>query len=175
MKAIGYVGALVAAIVLSVAVWNYSSAFGPVNEVVQSDARNFGISVWAHFDDYVDSSVLVFDLRTVSGSSSRADVFRVFLQSANRLKASEFKTVKLAFDGRPKFLIQGAYFKKLGDEYETQNPVYTMRTFTENVYRLDGTRAYAEWTGGWLGVLQKEMEQFNTFHDDWYLNDLTRR
>ena len=67
------------------------------------------------------------------------------------------------------------YFKKPGDEYETQNPVYTMRTFTENVYRLDGRKAYPEWTGGWLGVLQKEMEQYSAFHDDWYLNDLARR
>jgi hypothetical protein len=175
MKVIRYAVVLVAAIVLAVAVWNYSSVFSPVNEVVQADVRNAGITVWAHFDDYVDPSILVFDLRTVSGNSSRTDVFRVFLQTASRLKASEFKTVKLSFEGRPKFLIEGAYFRKLGEEYETQNPVYTMRTFAENVYRLDGTKAYAEWTGGLLGVLQKEMEQFSTFHDDWYLNDLTRK
>jgi hypothetical protein len=33
-------------------------------------------------------------------------------------------------------------------------------------------RAYPEWTGGALGVLSKQMEDFSDVHDKWYLDDL---
>ena len=61
---------------------------------------------------------------------------------------------------------------QLGGEYDFQNPVYTMRTFSSHLYRPDGTKAFPEWTGGWLGVMTKEMEQFNEFHQQWYLTGL---
>nr|MBC8489582.1 hypothetical protein [Bacteroidota bacterium] len=53
-----------------------------------------------------------------------------------------------------------------------QNPVYTMRTFPENLKNPDKSQSYSEWTGGWLGVSQKQIEDFNDFHDKWYFNDL---
>jgi hypothetical protein len=49
-----------------------------------------------------------------------------------------------------------------------------MRTFSENVFKLDGTAAYPKWTGGLLGVLSKELGQFNEFHKAWYIEDLGR-
>lgn len=52
--------------------------------------------------------------------NSRADVFRVLLQYAQRIQSKRFDTVQLAYKGKTKFLLDGDYF---------QNPVYTMRTF----------------------------------------------
>ena len=49
-----------------------------------------------------------------------------------------------------------------------------MRTFPENVYRPDGARAFDSWTGGVLGVLGKQMEDFNEFHKQWYIEDLRK-
>ena len=62
----------------------------------------------------------------------------------------------------------------LGQEYEKQNPVYTMRTFPENVYGVDGTQAFGSWTGGLLGVLGKQMGDFSELHKQWYIADLTK-
>jgi hypothetical protein len=47
-----------------------------------------------------------------------------------------------------------------------------MRTFSENLVTPDGQRAFPVWTGGLLGVLQKQMEDFNEFHQRWYIRDL---
>jgi len=142
--------------------------------VLDSDPRNKGISVLAHYEYFVLPGSLFFDLRGVDQTNSPADVFRVFLQFAASRKDRDYDTVKLAFRGKPKFVLKGEDFKTLGVEYGTQNPVYTIRTFPEHLYRPDGTPAFGKWTGGLLGVLGKQMEDFTEFHKQWYISDLSR-
>ena len=114
---------------------------------------------------------MVVDLIAISDSNSTEDVFRVLLQIAREFKDTEFQSVILSYKGREKFLLEGSYFLKLGKEYGYQNPVYTARTLPENVYHLDGTQAFGTWTGGLLGVVSEQMEDYNEFHDEWWLND----
>jgi len=145
-----------------------------MNEVIKEDFRNDGIEISVHFKNYVDSSVIIYNLKSVSDDKSMADVFRVFLQFAEKAYSSstETDTLELQFRGKTKFKITGEYFQTLGKEYSWQNPVYTMRTFPENLMNPDGSRAYPEWTGGWLGVMGKQVEDFNDFHMKWYLEEL---
>lgn len=117
-------------------------------------------------------SSLIYDLRGLSPESSSADVTRVLLQYARVLKDRQFDEVILAYRGTPKFLLKGEYFSSLGREYGVQNPVYTARTFPENVYELDGTPAFGGWTGGLIGVVARQMEDFNQFHKEWYIEDM---
>lgn len=153
---------------------NYLLVHRALSSSLDSDARNKGVAAFAHYDHFVVPGTLVFDLRGVSGTNSPADIFRVLLQFAASQKDREYQTVKLMFRGEPKFLLKGAYFKTLGVEYGTQNPVYTMRTLPENLYRPDGSEAFGTWTGGLLGVLGKQMEDFTEFHKQWYINDLAK-
>jgi hypothetical protein len=170
-------GALVvgsfSSVALSVFALNYFSIIRPVNQVVDLDPRNAGVAVWVHYDRFLNTKALVYDLRSVSPTNSMTDVFRVLLQSAMALKTRRFERVELSFRGSPRFVLDGAYFQRLGEEYDSQNPVYTMRTFAANLYRTDGSKAYPEWSGGWLGVLQKEIDQFKEFQKEWYLNELS--
>ncbi len=87
-------------------------------------------------------------------------------------KKKEFETVNLKCKDKTKFVLKGDYFRRLGKEYDFQNPVYTMRTFPENVYTLDGEKAFPSWTGGLIGVTGKQMEDFAEFHQQWYIDDL---
>lgn len=48
-----------------------------------------------------------------------------------------------------------------------------MRTFPEHVLDMQGQPVYSEWTGGLLGVLNKQMEDFNDFNKKWYLEELS--
>lgn len=171
-KVLGTLG-LIAAIFATIFGMNYVILQSPMSEILDADPRNKGISISVNFGNYINPSELVFNLRDLSGSNSPADVSRVLFQYAEALKAKEFKRVILAYRGTPKFQFKGAYFQTLGNDYETQNPVYTMRTLPENVYELDGTAAFGTWTGGLLGVVGKQMEDFNTFHKRWYLADMT--
>jgi hypothetical protein len=154
--------------------WNYLSVQSPMNTVLSADVRNKGVEVNTHYQNYISPSVLIYDLKNISGNNSKADVFRVLLQYADQMKGNKFEKVILLFKGKPKFIIDGSYFQKLGEEYSFQNPVYTMNHFAENVYNLDGTPAFGTWTGGWLGVAGKQIEDFGEFHDQWYMNDLMK-
>ncbi|GAD29939.1 conserved hypothetical protein [Photobacterium leiognathi lrivu.4.1] len=157
---------------LSVGAVNYFMLQSKVANKIKIDERNIGIEVNVHYEWYVNPNTLVFDIRGVALDKSQVDVSRVLLQSAEALKNNEFERVILAHDGNEKFLLKGDFFKSIGQEYGTQNPMYTLRTFPQNVYNLDGTKAFPTWTGGMLGVLGKQMEDFSEFNKQWYLNSL---
>jgi hypothetical protein len=152
--------------------WNYSALRGPLAKVLGDDSRNDGIEARAHFGSYIQPSILFFDLTSVETGKAPADVFRVLLQLAAAVKERKFERVVLAHRGVPKFYLEGAYFHQLGEEYSVQNPVFTMRTFPEHLLRPDGSRAFEQWSGGWLGVLNKQLVDFGEFHKQWYVNDM---
>lgn len=152
--------------------FNYFSVAQPLSEVLKSETRNSGINIRAHYGYYVQPSLLTIDVRDVSGEKSAADVFRVFLQYSSKLKGKSFDTVLLQSKGKTKFFLEGDYFKRLGNEYGSQNSVYTMRTFTENVFTPDGRKAFGTWSGGLLGVLKEQMKDFGEFHKVWYIEDM---
>jgi hypothetical protein len=80
----------------------------------------------------------------------------------------------LGYAGTSKFMLDGAYFHKLGVEFGAQNPVYTIRTFPENVKKQDGSAASGRLEGGWLDVMSKQMDDFSKFHKQWYIADMSK-
>jgi hypothetical protein len=160
------------AILLTICLANYITLQKPFSDVIKSDPRNEGINFSSHYTYYIYPSELVIDVKVVARDKSPADVFRVLLQYAEKLETTTFNRVKLASKGKTKFLLEGKYFKTLGEEYGTQNPVYTMRNFPENLQKSDGQRAFASWTGGLLGVVGKQMDDFTEFHKQWYIEDM---
>ncbi|WP_167998856.1 hypothetical protein [Methanosphaerula palustris] len=176
-KKSGYAALLIFLLVVGGIVW--AVTWGPfsanaglqsqMDHVLNEDSRNAVV----HMNSYYRSpDVIVVDMQGLTGAGSRADVFRVVLQFAEQVRPKEFRRVEFAFKGETKFFVTGSYFAQLGDEYSYQNPVYTMRTFPSNVYNMDGSHAYSTWTGGILGVLKEETEDFVDFHDRWYWNQM---
>jgi len=161
----------VVAVAVVIGGWNYFSVTQPVSSRLAKDSRNSKVSLWAYHQYGLLPSVLVVDLRNVDDEASAMDVIRALFQGAEGLKDKKFERVVLAYKGAAKFVLEGEYFQKLGRDFEAQNPVYTIRTLPENVFKVDGTKAYGTWTGGWLGVMGKQMEDVNQFSQDWYLSD----
>jgi hypothetical protein len=145
--------------------WNYVSV-GMDAHNVTSVPGNGVVSVRAHHDNWVDPSRIVFDLTGYSGAS-KMDVFRVLLQFAERQKQHQYSEVILSKSGKPRFVIPGAYFQTLGEEYSTQNPMYTVRTFPTHLSTPSGNTPFSEYEGGILGVLTKELDQFNEMMEQW--------
>jgi hypothetical protein len=145
-----------------------------LNEANKKDYRNVGIDVMVYYNKLYDSTILVYDLIKVSSNNSMADVFRLFLQFAEKTKENKFDYLILSHKGKQKFKILGKYFTLIGSEYSWQNPIYTIRTFPENLYLINGLKAYSEWSGGWLGVSLKQMEDFDDFHKQWWINDYVK-
>jgi hypothetical protein len=165
------IGALVA-FLLPIGGVNYVNLQCTMAQVVADDSRNKGIEVFAHYKYFVNPNVLVYDLRNVADTSSPIDVTRVLLQFAEQQKDKQFTNVELTFQGEDKFVMKGDYFRKLGQEYGAQNAAYTLRTLPQNLYKPDGTRAFGEWTGGLIGVLTRQMEDFGSWHRAWYIDAL---
>lgn len=168
INACGAICLVLGAIVL----WNYSGLHRPVTESLLDDPRNEGVKVIVHYQWFVNPNVVVFDLRSVSEDNSPADVTRNLLQAAKVLEGRSFDYVLLSHRGVAKFMLGGDFFNQLGEEYGVQNPMYTLRTLPENVFELDGTPAFSTWSGGWLGVTSRQMEDLNEFYRKWFLSDL---
>lgn len=160
--------------VVGIFVVNYFSLQRHMISVLKDDPRNKGVKVWVHYRWFVNPAELKYDLRGISVENSPLDVNRVMLQFSEKIKDKRFTKVYLSYKGEDRFYFKGEYFQNLGKEYEFQNPIYTLRTMPENVYALDGEPQYGSWTGGWLGVTGKQMEDMNTFAGDWYLDDIIK-
>lgn len=159
---------LAAAAIISV---NYISLHRHAASVTSSSSANEGIKVIVRYQWLVNPKVVIYDLRGVAGDKSAADVSRVLFRFAEKIKDREYKKVVISFQGNEKFHLDGVYFKKLGNEFAEQNPIYLIRTLPENLYKPDGSKAFGSWTGGWLGVMSKQMDDFNNFHRQWYIDD----
>jgi hypothetical protein len=168
----GIIAAGVLATVLAVlGAWNYFGVYGPATSAMAKDARNETLSARVHRQYGLSPSTIVFDLRDLKEEGASTDVMRALFQSAEALKDSRFERVVLAYEGTPKFYLQGEYFQTLGKEFGTNNPMYLVRTLPENVYKLDGDKAFGTWTGGLLGVTMKQLEDLNELAKQWYLAD----
>jgi hypothetical protein len=179
MKRLLIVALFVCVVFAVIGAWNYFTVSRPVALA----NGNQQIRVWAHYQHYVNASVLSFDLRK-TGGGSMMDVFMVFLRSANALASHSFQKVELQYRGNVRFLVEGTYFKQLGSE--GQNPIFTMRTFTSHLCRPDGAEVFPGLTrrfvgrSGLIGMLNqmtedadqysRELEQFSAFSEQWYLS-----
>jgi len=151
---------------------NYVLLSVPANSALNKDARNVGLHTWIHYEYFINPSTLVIDLRDVDSDKSTVDVFRALFQVAEEFEGRNFSKVYLSSKGTKKFYIQGAYFAELGSSYSYQNPMYLLRTFPENTYSTNGTKAFSTWTGGVLGVLGKQMDDVNELAQNWFIEDL---
>lgn len=147
--------------------WN-ALVFIPAYRALSSE-DDAAVLVYRHW--LVSPSAIVFDVRSIEPNHSMAGMDRMLFKTAEALKDQSFDRVILAHRGTGKFVLPGDYFKVIGESYEYQNPVYTMRTMQERLQKLDGYPAFETWTGGWLGVLGKQLEDHNQFHMRWWVED----
>jgi len=171
-KPLKYLGFLAAVIALVLGL-NFISV-GRQAFTVTGRPINKGISVLTYHHYLVNPGTLVIDIRSVDSNKAPIDVMRVFFQIAEQFKEREFSEVRLAFRGETRFLIRPERFRTIGREYSFQNPLYVIRTLPEDLLLPDGRPAYSRWTGGWLGVMNRQMDDFTDFYKRWFVNDLVR-
>ena len=130
------------------------------------------VTGYAYYQYGVVPNKIVFDVWDVGYNASPADVFGAFLDFSYEMRGREFDEVILSFKGEQKFLLPGAYFRRVGVERSHANPVYLIRTLPENALKPTGGHAFSKWTGGALGVLSRQMEDVNEMADAWFLDDI---
>jgi|ERR1035441_1653835 hypothetical protein len=156
-------------------IFNQTSLEKPLQRVLTADPRNRVVHATAHFDGWIDTTIVVFNLTKVDGESTQIDVFRTLLQFAREQKDHSYERVILAAYGKKKFVLSGEYFQQLGRAYDSENPVYTIRTFAHHLSTMAGEQPFAEPTGGLFWILKEETDQFTQFNKRWYLDDFVSR
>jgi len=161
-----WVGGIIALFVLSQG-HAYVILKAPLDKAIRSDSRNRGIEASTYFHHHIPGNAIVLDIESIGPETKTIDMMRVLLQFAETQKDIKYDWVVLSCRGRERFKMKGAHFRTLGQDYGSENPMYTMRTLPENIYRLDGTRAFPVWEGGALGVMAEQMKNFSEFTVEW--------
>lgn len=127
-----------------------------------------GIQVQVYYESAFSKRDVVFDFQGISGSSvRRIDPVHLLLQFGHQLDTSATHRLILARNGRNLMYLRSSDLKELTHEYTFGNPVWAFHHLPERLLTMSGANAYARWEGGWLGVVQKQTEQLNTFIGDW--------
>ena len=127
-------------------------------EFVEHDYRNANVPVVVTGIPFTGEITINME-KTDNYDFSMVDMQRCYFQAAEMLKDNDYKKVYLANKGEKFFFIDGSYFKDLGYSYSAGNtPILDMPS---HVYNLDGTHAYETWSGGWLGVMNKQLEDLD--------------
>ena len=163
-KALAFLASLLGLIVV-VFLINLFALKLPVSNRLAEDERNEDVEMTVRYAFYVNPSTLVVSISNCSNNSP-ADLLRAFLQTAEALQSRSYSTVELHKGYDHRFSLEGDYFQELGDEYDFQNPVYTMRTLPEELVTPAGEQAFTSFGGGLSGV-SDQMENFNDFALQW--------
>lgn len=142
----------------------------PVWSRLGKDKRNEGIVLTAHYQWCINGNRVVLTLWSVGENASPVDVFRATSQAAGAIaqKGLSFDAVNLDRGFTTVFVMKGDALRTLGSEFDAgQNPIYLIRTFPEQLYKPSGQEAFGHWTGGWLGVATKQMEDFDSAMRQW--------
>jgi len=138
----------------------------PMNDVLKESSAFHGMDVSAHYEYWVVPGVVVYDLRQLSFRQTPIDVHTAFLEFAKKLRTKRYSRVELSYKGIEKFSIDGASFRRLGDEYANKNFDYVLYKFPRLFHPEDGVKV-PNTTSDRDGLLQ--------FHKAWYGDDpLTR-
>jgi len=120
------------------------------------------------YEGFVGSDIVVFDLRDGSKSGARRiDPVHLLMQFADKIDLYEVDRVILARNGQQRFYLQSKDLRPLVNSYAGGGRIWAFKNLPASIYRMSGSRPFGEWTGGWLGVLQKQSEDLNDFLTAW--------
>jgi hypothetical protein len=164
---------LVAAVLVAIFLFVTSVSYIRLTLAAREEAGE-GVSAISYYEYGILPNTIVYDIWGVGPNSSQAGILGGFFRFSDRLKDRTFTKVILSYRGTPRFVLGGDDFHTIGQEFEFQNPIFTLRTLPEKLKTPDGMQAFDSWSGGMLGVLNAQMEDVNEMGRRWYLNDLLR-
>jgi predicted nucleic acid-binding Zn ribbon protein len=138
----------------------------PMNQVLHDNVAFNGMHVRAHYEYWIVPGVVVYDLRDLSVRQTPIDVHTAFLEFAKKLRERKYSRVQLSYRGNPKFEIDGAAFRRLGDEYAKRNFDYVLYTFPRLFHPTQPSH---------INGSDSARDALVQFHREWYGRDLLTR
>jgi len=135
----------------------------PVNNILKHNSAFRGMEVSAHYEYWVVPGVVVYDLKQLGFRQAPIDVHTAFLEFARVMRQRRYSRVELSYRGIRKFSIDGAGFRRLGDEYAKRNFDFVLYGFPRLFHAEDGAHAPEAGTSDRDALLE--------FHRQWYGED----
>ena len=136
---------------------NYSLLQHPLNRVIEQDARNRGVRVSVYFDSYIDTDIIIFDVRMIGPPGGYAGLFRSFFQFAKELQGRKIDQVILAYHGNRKLKLKGEDFLALGASFGAMKPKELMWQLARNLRMPDDRLALSRIPGQYVAALKKKL------------------
>jgi hypothetical protein len=136
----------------------------PMNDILQSSKSFAGMTVSTHFEYWVVPGVIVYDLKSIGPNQSPLDVYGALLEYAKSQRNNPIRRVDLKYRGELRFSIDGATFRRAGDEYAKKNLDWVLFEFPR-LAKPEGHLQQVSVPGGELVA----------FHRHWYVNDFASR
>jgi hypothetical protein len=135
----------------------------PMNRILEGNSAFSGIEVTTHYHYWVVPGVVVYDLTKIDATQSPLQVHGAFLEYAKEMKNRRFRRVELRYRGEDRISIDGANFRKLGEEYALNNYRYALFEFPTTVtLRRTGNER----------ITSSGAEALAQFFRHWYLDDV---
>jgi hypothetical protein len=96
--------------------YNHFSLQTEMDRVLE-ESPNQSIKIRLHYDSYVHTGILVFDIAGTGGPEMGPSILNLFFELASKMKDRKFELVKMAFRGRELIRVDGASFKRIGEDY----------------------------------------------------------
>lgn len=136
----------------------------PMNQILRENSAFHGMAVSTHYEYWIVPGVVVYDLRELSFRQTPIDVHTAFLEFAKKLRARRYTRVDLSYRGTTKFKIDGASFRRLGEEYAKRNFDYVLYTFPRLFHPRRSIRPNTS-----------DRDALLQFHRVWYGDDVLTR
>jgi ribosomal protein L40E len=137
----------------------------PMNQILDQNAAFHGMSVSAHYEYWMIPGVVVYDLRTPDQKHDPVVVHTALLEFASKLRAKKFDRVELQYQGTPRLSIDGASFRRLGDEYAQRNYRFGLFDFPRLVHSADEHE---------LQLSKDSADALIELHRIWYVEEARR-
>jgi hypothetical protein len=100
--------------VIGLFLFNYIRLQNVLNDVIKYDPLNHGIEASVNYENYIDTSTVVFKLKPLPKGKNLGDAYRVILQFIDRIDPKNLERMDLVFNNQKTENI-------LIDQYELQN------------------------------------------------------
>ena len=153
--------------VVTIFVWPHVHNNG-IREQLRSCESSGVIDVDVYYDGPFASDVIVFDLSDrLTAVARRIDPVHLLLQFVTKAKSSSLHRIVLAHRGVKLFYVSADDIEELASSYDAGGRIWAFNHLPERCRTMSGTSAYETWSGGWLGVAERQTEDLNSLLEAW--------
>jgi hypothetical protein len=87
-------------LLLGIYLFNYIKLQSVLNEVIEQDPLNHGIDASVNYENYIDTSTVVFKLQPLPKGKNLGDAYRVILQFIDRIDPKNLEQMDLIFNNQ---------------------------------------------------------------------------